>query len=144
MLDTVVITVVRHDGDTAYSAKQVLRAERIPDTVFNAERKLVGARARTDDALKELVGKMSQTYPVVDGAIVTSEGRTWLRLRPSGGVAKYLVVSPTGKPEAVVPLPSGVIVTDALGDKLWGFAEDGDGFKNLLRFTVHKKMTPPM
>lgn len=139
MLDTVVITVVRHDGDTAYLAKQVLRAERIPDSVFNAERKLVGGRARSGDALQELQAKMSRSYPVVDGAIVTSEGRTWLRLRPSGGIARYLVISPSGKPEGIVSLPAGVIVIDALGDRLWGFEEDGDGFNNLLRFKVDKR-----
>jgi hypothetical protein len=150
LVDTVRVTVVRSTGDTLYSMKQILPRQKIADSIFNQarENRLESARrSGVEDQIRgPLIKGMPRSFPAVNAAFVTREGRTWLGLsseRESGNwswraTTKYLVISPAGKPEAMVTVPDGVTLVDSFGDRLWAFHEDDDGFRNIVRFRLHR------
>lgn len=153
LVDTVRVTVVRPSGDTLYSIRQLLPRTRMPEASYLAARESQlrsAAQSGIESQVREaLLRQLPRSYPAVDfHSFVTREGRTWLRLHPESckdpwpsvcdGPTRYLIFSPTGKPDGMVAVPAGLTLTDAFGGRAWGFAEDDDGFRNIVRSRLHR------
>ena len=140
--DTVWVTAVRPNGDTAYATRVILPTDRVPkaDLEENRQAKMARARERgVEIQLRDsLEARMPRTFPVVTDAIITFEGRAWLRLHASSGIVKYLSISRAGKPEGVVSLPQSTTIVDGWGESLWAIQTDQDGFRNIVRFRLRR------
>lgn len=140
--DTLRVTVIRSNGDTVYSRAHVFAAVPVPDVIRARVMDARVAQARASGIEKEvregLLARMPRTYPVVTDAIVTSEGRVWVRLRPGADSVRYMALSPLGAVEGTVSLPSGAVVFHGQGDHLWALQPDDDGFRNVVRYKFHK------
>jgi hypothetical protein len=149
-LDTVRLSVVRSSGDTAYTLQQLLPGARIPDSIYKKAKDMQLSSARKKGIESQVRGSfllgLPRFYPAVESAFITRDGRVWLRLHPKvcedpwpsicEGPTSYRVISPAGKVEAVVAVPTSITLADAYGDRVWGFEEDEDGFRNIVRFRL--------
>lgn len=145
--DTVQVTALRPNGDTAYSLRQVLSTVPVPDARFARAResrldlaRQAGVESELRDALRV---RMPRTHPVITDGIITSEGRAWLRLHPTADSVKYMSIAPSGKPDGMVSLPAGAVVVDGWGDQLWAIETDADGFADIVRYKVHRQVRQP-
>jgi hypothetical protein len=140
--DTIQVTVLRSNGDTVYSVPQIIATTPIPDKTFATVRDARLAQARASGIENEVregfLAKMPRTYPVVTDAIITSEGRVWLRLHPNAGSARYMALSPRGRVEGTVSLPSSAVVFHSRGDHVWTLEADEDGFRNVVRYKLNR------
>jgi hypothetical protein len=142
--DTIKITAIRPTGETAYSVKQILPTVRVPKEELERAREtsLGMAKARRDgheSALQDTFSaRMPSTYPVVTSAFIARDGRAWIRLWSADAQAKYMSISPAGKPEGVVSLPQVAALVGAAGDRLWVTEADSDGFQNIVQYRIYR------
>ena len=77
-------------------------------------------------------------YPAVTHMVLSGNGEIWLRERPVGGDASWLVLDREGEPRWRTTLPAGVTVLVADGDQVWGTERDEMDVPYLLRFRVNR------
>jgi hypothetical protein len=138
--DTVSVIAIRSNGDTAYSVRRVLPTTPVPKAHLErvrAERLASAARLGLEGELRDsFAARMPSTYPAVTDAVITREGRTWLRLQPAAGRVMYLTISPAGKPDGLVSLPQATTIVDAWGGRLWATERDDDGFNDIVHYRL--------
>ena len=94
-------------------------AERISGTRFMGGLPLGTARAWAATGMYR-----PSHYPPVTHMVLSQSGEIWLRERPEGDDAPWLVLDREGEPRWRTTLPAGVTVLLADGDQVWGTDRD--------------------
>ena len=132
---TFTVTKLSTMGDTIFSRNIAYSPRTLDNDTYSAVLERIrhppvrpGTSLDFDDGeLRQSINR-PKVLPPVDAVILSKDGRTWLRRETTSASPRveYLILGPTGLPEAVVAIPSNERVVEADGKTAWTITRDAD------------------
>jgi hypothetical protein len=135
----IAVNVLSVTGDTLFARSVPMSAVKIPpDSLEQATRRgsLSFSPSLRDEYFEQAEKRSLGVFPFVEGAVVTDEGRVWLRLRREGGGRPHLLLDASGDTLGTIKLPTTVRVIGAFGDSLIGADVDEFGVESLVLYVI--------
>jgi hypothetical protein len=136
---SIAVHVLSATGDTLFARSVPASAVKIPsDSLEQATHRgsLSFPPNLRDDYFEQAKKKSLGVFPFVEGAVVTDDGRVWLRLRAEGGGRPHLLLDASGETLGKIELPTTVRVIGAFGDSLIGADVDEFGVESLVLYVI--------
>jgi hypothetical protein len=136
------VTVLGQAGDTVFSRRYPFKEEPIPGSVLdsamtarikNLQERFPGAVAAMRKA------KVPTVYPPVSRFFLAQDSTVWVRLRQTGDLVPWVILSPRGEPVDTLRLPPTLRPVEASNNQLYLIERDENDVESILRFRLHKK-----
>ncbi len=125
-------------GKPRFRTAMTTDVERIPPSVVDSAVADMVAKRRDPNLAKSVrtALRVPAAFPLVRGAVVGSDGVSWIRLRAKGGKDTWRILSSSGQQTGSAVVANGVEVTTLDGSHVWAIERDADGVESVVKFRV--------
>jgi hypothetical protein len=139
---TFLVTVLDPAGDTVFSRRYPFKEEPIPgsvlDSAMTARIKRLQERGNTEAVAALRKVKLPTVYPPVSSLFVAQDGTVWVRLRRTGDLVPWVILSPRGEPVDTLRVPPTMRPVEVSNNLLYSIEHDENDVESVIRFRLRR------